>query len=326
MAVGLTRTGQFVVHGLARDAAKAEAVRAAARQAGVDGLVAVDRWAGGALPYASNLVNLVVADCDSLGDQAPPREEVLRVLAPNGVAWTRQGGQWAKTVKPWPDGVDDWTHWCYGPEGNAVSHDRRVKPATSLQWIVSQLLYDVRVAGGRLISPLELTRQQRSQRRPAELRCRDAFNGLLRWSCPTGRPHHPWPAEFAATRDLVFHFAGPKTGFAVATDARTGATVRTFDQGLKRSREGKEADSNAILLVCGGTLIQAHGSRVVALDIATGARRWEVTTQNGIGNACAAADGSRVYVLEVADWVRGYARWCKHKTAAITCIADGRVL
>ena len=47
---------------------------------------------------------------------------------------------------------------------------------------------------------------------------------------------------------------------------RARRTVRTFDQGLKRNREPKAADSNAVLLACGGTLIQAHENRVVALD------------------------------------------------------------
>ncbi len=323
---GLAATGGFVVHGLALDPAAAAAARAAARQAGAEGLVAVDRWDGGPMPYASDLVNLLVADCDALGVGAWRQEEALRVLAPNGVALVRLGGRWAKTVKPWPQGADDWTHWCYGPEANAVSHDKLVKPATSLKWIVSQLLYDVRVAGGRLFSPLELTRDERRRRQPAELRCRDAFNGLLLWSAPTGRPHHPWPAEFVGTRDLVFHFPDVGTGFAAAADARTGKTVRTFDQGLKRNREPKGADSNALLFACGKTLIQAHENRVVALDIATGARRWEFTTQKGIGNACAAADGSRVFVQETDNPVRNYARWCKHNTAAITCIAEGRQL
>jgi len=318
-AAALAGTGKFLVHGLVpSDRLR----RSVALPTSARGLVAVDAWAGGTLPYASDLVNLIVTS----GEWQVPSEEVLRVLAPNGVALEQRGGKWVKTVKPWPQGADDWTHWCYGPEGNAVSHDKLVKPCTSLKWIVSQLLYDVRVAGGRLFSPLEMTKDQRRRREPAELRCRDAFNGLLRWSAPTGRPHHPWPAEFVATRDLVFHFPDVGTGFAAATDARTGKTARTFDQGLKRSREQKTSDSNAILMACGGTLVQAHENRVVALDIATGARRWEFTAQKGIGNACAAADGSRVYVQETENHVRNYARWCKHNTAAITCIADGKQL
>ena len=47
--------------------------------------------------------------------------------------------QWTKTVKPWPDDVDEWTHWLHGPDNNAVSTDRRVGISRSLQWIMPPL-------------------------------------------------------------------------------------------------------------------------------------------------------------------------------------------
>ncbi len=181
LAAGLARTGRFLVHALVPNG---RLRRSVALPASIQGLVAEDGWAGGALPYASDLVNLLVMS----GEGQLASEEMLRVLAPGGVALVQQGGKWAKTVKPWPQGADDWTHWCYGPEGNAVSHDKLVKPATSLKWIVSQLLYDVRVAGGRLFSPLEMTKDQRRRREPAEL---DA--ATLRPALPSHR--HALPAR-----------------------------------------------------------------------------------------------------------------------------------
>ena len=62
------------------------------------GPVSVEQWKGTRLPYNDNLVNLLVAE--DLGGVT--MDEVLRVLAPNGVAYIRHGGQWTKTVKPRP--------------------------------------------------------------------------------------------------------------------------------------------------------------------------------------------------------------------------------
>jgi hypothetical protein len=58
---------------------------------------------------------------------APSRDQLLRVLAPQGVAYLKQGGVWKKTVKLRPKEMDEWTHFDYGPEGNGVSHDKLVR-------------------------------------------------------------------------------------------------------------------------------------------------------------------------------------------------------
>jgi SAM-dependent methyltransferase len=71
-----------LVHGLDQDPANVEKVRELIRAKGLYGPVSVELLRGGRLPYADNLVNLLVIsdDCDV------PREELLRVLAPGGVA------------------------------------------------------------------------------------------------------------------------------------------------------------------------------------------------------------------------------------------------
>ncbi|MCX5656573.1 MAG: hypothetical protein NTY65_18200 [Planctomycetota bacterium] len=77
------------------------------------------------LPYADNLVNVVVAE--DLGKT--PMDEVMRVLAPLGVAYVKGAdGKWAKTLKPWPKEIDEWTHWLHDAGNNAVAHDTRVGP------------------------------------------------------------------------------------------------------------------------------------------------------------------------------------------------------
>lgn len=78
-------------------------------------------------------MNLVVAE-ELLGVSP---DEVLRVLCPNGVAYFKQNGEWTKVVKPWPQDIDDWTHYFHDSTGNPVAHDRVVDTPERLQWVGS---------------------------------------------------------------------------------------------------------------------------------------------------------------------------------------------
>ena len=74
-----------LVHGLGRDPANVARAREQLRVSGLYGPVALDTFDGKHLPYAENLVNLLVA-------QDPgqvPMDEVMRVLCPRGVWWRR---------------------------------------------------------------------------------------------------------------------------------------------------------------------------------------------------------------------------------------------
>ena len=84
------------------------------------------KFGGERLPYAGNLVILVVAN----SELRMPKDEILRILKPGGVALI--GGE--KLVKPVPETLDEWTHYLYGPGNNAVSKDSAVGPVGSLKW------------------------------------------------------------------------------------------------------------------------------------------------------------------------------------------------
>ena len=100
---------------------------AAARQTiqslGLYGRVTAEPWTGERLPYVDNLVNLVVAD--HLGKL--PMQEVLRVLAPGGVALI--SGK--KIVKPRPKEMDEWQQHYHNADNNAVARDELVGPPTN---------------------------------------------------------------------------------------------------------------------------------------------------------------------------------------------------
>jgi len=60
----------------------------------------------------------------------PSREEALRILRPGGKAFL---GDRALT-KPFPEGMDDWTHPYHGPDNNPVAKDTVVGPPRRLRW------------------------------------------------------------------------------------------------------------------------------------------------------------------------------------------------
>ena len=78
------RTGpSVVVQGLDTDDAKVQQARACARSQDASGPVQFDLWDGKHLPYADNLVNLLIVR-DAAGAS---REELMRVVAPSGTLW-----------------------------------------------------------------------------------------------------------------------------------------------------------------------------------------------------------------------------------------------
>ena len=197
LTAALRADEKFTVHGLDRDAANVEAARRHIASKGLYGPVSVERLAGPALPYADSLVNLVVVE--EIGSVST--EEVLRVLAPRGAAYVKKGNAWEKVVKPWPEDIDEWTHYLHDASGNAVARDALVGPPRSLQWVAPPLwlrshetpsgIEGLVSGGGRLFYFFDeglvgITDQRLPER--WSLICRDAFNGKLLWK----RPVKPW--------------------------------------------------------------------------------------------------------------------------------------
>ena len=135
LTAALAESDSITVHGLEPDAALVEKARELIRARGLYGRVSVERLRGTTLPYADGLINLVVAEARS----PVPLDEVIRVLAPDGVAYLEQEGTWKKVVKPRPPGIDEWSHYLHDAGNNAVAHDRVVGPPRSLKWIAGPL-------------------------------------------------------------------------------------------------------------------------------------------------------------------------------------------
>jgi len=291
----------FQVHGLDTDAAKIRQARAHLQTLGVYGDVSVDTFDGSELPYANNMVNVLIAGNN---EHRVAREELLRVLVPGGVAIVD-----GRTItKPWPDDVDHWTHFLHDSSGNAVSTDRRVAPPRHLQWDggprwcrsheTDMSVTAVVSANGRIFHTLdegpigihETPLQTRRFPDRCSLVARDAFNGVVLWkrSMPGwgsaawddsrwkwGKGDQLWSAPLTLPRRLVA--VGDRVyvtlGFRACVselDALSGKTLREF----------QEAGHAEEILLSEGVLVlrvreEPKGDAIVAIDVDSGRIMWK---------------------------------------------------
>ena len=131
LTAALRANNSYVVHGLDSNPRNIAAARKHIKTLGQYGSVSVEQWSGDRLPYIDNSVNLIVSE--DLGGVS--NAEVMRVLAPKGLAYVKKDGRWIKTVKPRPKEIDEWTHYLHDPSNNAVAHDSIIEPPSRYQWL-----------------------------------------------------------------------------------------------------------------------------------------------------------------------------------------------
>ena len=267
--------------------------------------MSVEVFGGKALPYADDLVSLLVAE----GLGGVPMGEVMRVLRPLGVAYVKADGAWEKHVKPWPEAIDEWTHYLHDASNNAVARDTRVGPPRRLRWVCGPLwarshehatsLTAMVSARGRLFYVFDegltgVTRDPLPER--WTLIGRDAFNGVLLWkrrvatwrSGPwRGRALRSIPGQ--VSRRLVAQgdrlFVTLEHGAPVTViDAATGEDVTVY-QGTEGAEELRCLD--------GVLLLRKARTAVVAIDTRTGTTLWEAPGR--IQPQTLAADDGRVF-------------------------------
>lgn len=292
---------RYVVHGLEVDEASVERARSQIDSLGLYGPVSVGRFDGRRLPYADRLVNLVVSE--DLGSVS--MEEVLRVLAPGGVAYIQRGGSWERVDCPWPEEIDEWTHWLHDASGNPVAQDTEVGPPREMQWFAKPLwsrshekspsLTGMVSAKGRLFYISDEAPASVGGPLPDKWRlvARDAFSGVVLWKQPVTdwgwkawSPSQPMNLRWGnprfihrrlvAVEDRVYVTLG--YGAAVtALDAATGETIRVY--------EGTENTSEilyheGLLVVSAATepktaIENAPPLRILAIRASSGERVWE---------------------------------------------------
>jgi len=245
LTAALRADDSSVVHGLDVDPANVEKARAYILSLNLGGTVSADRFNGRQLPYVDNLVNLLVAE--DLGKVA--MSEVLRVLCPGGVAYVKQQDTWSKTVKPWPEDIDEWTHYLHDSRGTSLSKDRLAGHPRGLRWTGGPFwarshehtasMQAMVSAAGRVFYVMDEGPVESIQL-PSKmvLTARDAFNGTVLWK----RPLHDWfnalyplksgpgwmPRRLVAVDDRVYIAPGVGQNL-LCLDALTGKVVAEYD-------------------------------------------------------------------------------------------------
>ncbi len=342
LTAALHADDMYLVHGLDTDAEQVAEAREHIHSQGLYGKVSVDTFDGEHLPYAENLVNLLVAE--DLGEVS--MKEVMRVLAPLGVAYI--GGR--KIAKPWPKDIDEWSHYLHDATGNAVAHDGVVAAPKHLQWIGGPLWtrsheYDASLCAmvssrGRLFyifdeGPTGIIDKRIPDR--WTLIARDAFSGVILWkrevplwgwkAWRTEMENIDWrtmrsqrnllplgaPRRLVTVGDRVYVTLGYHAP-VTELDAATGETLRTF-KGTERADEIICQAGTMVLLVRPGETRRQTPEplRIQAINVDTGTRLWEIETPTIVGMSLAMSgrnvlfhDGDSVVCIHAAS---GKRRW-----------------
>ncbi|MFC1497409.1 PQQ-binding-like beta-propeller repeat protein [Verrucomicrobiota bacterium] len=209
---------QYLVHALDTDQKNVDAVRKYIQSKGLYGEISIDTWDGKRLPYADNLVNLLIYEERAGVSVQVSGREIERILAPRGVVLIKgnlkprneDGAKAPETcnlkpqspagLKGWniykkkvPPEIDDWTHYLHGPDNNAVARDSVAGPPARIQWLAGPKWarhHDVVPStslfvssGGRIFTAEDRAPIGIGSTGPDEwyLVARDAFNGMELW-------------------------------------------------------------------------------------------------------------------------------------------------
>ena len=235
----------FVVHGL--DTSENDLTEARELVKGLDlygNKVSISSFEGKDLPYVDNLVKLMILE----EGMNPARDEIMRVLSPQGVAYIKKGGKSETIVKPRPSEMDAWSHYMYNASGNPVSRDTLVASPEHLQWVGSpkwsrhhdhMASMHAMVSTGNRIFYIIDEGSTASIVLPSKwkLIARDAFSGVVLWEKPIPR----WwtrfqslksgiaqlPRRLVATPEHVYVTLGLHAPVS-KLDAVTGKTLATY--------------------------------------------------------------------------------------------------
>ena len=334
LAAELAATGHWSVHLLDAEPARVEAARRYLDERNLYGVAAAETWNESFLPYADNLVNVLVVEAPG----RIPIQEMLRVVAPLGMLYIRQAGGWQTYRKEWPAGLDEWTHWRHDASGNMVSRDSVLEVPTGLRWIAGpaqdpggqKWYYDhVMVsAAGRNFYLYE-----------SNLVARDAFNGRLLWSREVKTPIFRETGTFiglqfktgnrtskvrpVATAQRVYVVLSNELA---ALDAASGKTVQVYGQttgpreialaenllllsdtnGLRAwSPDGtlqwRVTEAARRMVVGDGKLFYFNSNNIVGLDLAGGKELWRTFHTSAV-EAVTGTYGDGVLILERSSW------------------------
>lgn len=263
------KESNFLVHVLKTDDKAVRELRKLFQSKHCYRRISVDRFDGSRLPFIDNLVNII--DVDNPGKVS--MSEMMRVLAPGGVIYTKQDGEYKKITKPRPGAIDEWTHYLHDADNNAVANDTIAGPPRRLQWVTGpqwsrhhehlSSMNAMVSAGGKIFYVMDEGSRLSIQLPPKwKVIARDAFNGALLWKQDLSRWYtHTYPLK-SGPADLPRRIvaSGNRVYFPLGIDqalsafnAETGKIIRTY-------KETKAAEE--VLLSSGVLFVLANKSNV----------------------------------------------------------------
>jgi len=200
----VARGSELTIYFQSPDGKEIAAVRKAAEAAGLLGSrVFADRGDWGRVHLADNLAGAVLVSGSA--EKGVSEEELLRVLHPRGKAIV--AGR--EIVKPFPDGVDSWSHLYHGPDNNPQSTDQCARAPYLTQFLAEPKfcpMPEVSVAaGGRVFRAFGHIAHKANQNAMLNtLICANAYNGTILWkrSLPEGFMVHR--STMIATPDTFY--------------------------------------------------------------------------------------------------------------------------
>ncbi len=187
-AAKVIASGPWIVHWLEADEKVAQRARNELRERGLYGQVTVEHWPETHLPYADNLVNLILSENNEL---AIERDELLRVLAPQGTALIGGEDGMRRLTGERPDDMGEWTHPWHDANGSLSASDRAFEVPNAFQWVAGppfplagrkSSTGVMLSAGGRTFQITQNVTENFPAGSQNYLVARDAFNGILLWS------------------------------------------------------------------------------------------------------------------------------------------------
>ncbi len=169
-----------------------------------------------------------------------------------------------------------------------------LEPGTDLQWAAPV------VVGGQVLVADTLSHEGSAP--TSHLHALDAGTGRYHWKADLHAPEQGFFAEPPVVAGGLAYVASA-SGMLVAVDTRSGREVWRDEDGFP--------------LVAGaraGLVIALVGDRLVGVDAATGARRWQTPVGGGAGEQWAVLDGDAALVtadsgVVAVDAATGAARW-----------------
>ena len=270
-------TGAWLVHGFDTNPQHVFQATQQLRETAQYGLAVFEaRVALDTLPFAENLVNLVVLSDVPEGLEPAEIDRILRplgrIVVPTSLlsvehvvqagfvrtqTFVYAGQECVIAQKPWPDTMDGWPHPRHSPTNNPVSSDEVVGPPRRIRWVTGPYEYYPYMISSRGVNFYGATI------------ARDGFNGLPMWQKPLGQGWSPHPS-IKFQRGSMHPVAVDDRLYAVENGVLSAMSIETGEV-LQKYPDAGDAQQ---LLVEGAYMVSLCPAEIRVLNVSDGKLRW----------------------------------------------------